>query len=163
LTIAPSRRGGDVFAQFGPAMDAHQRHLGIQMVFGAFEPHLVSLYCTLQRPYADRNINTPDAGYLIPMLSFLDGPAALRGHLDGALEVSDDGRRIAVLHAGDVFGETAFLLLCPRTYDVDVLHDGTRLLAVSERTLRCLEKQSPATGAKFFANLARVVSSRLVS
>src|SRR5207302_968099 len=61
----------------------HQRDHGIQMVFGAFEPHLVSLYCTLQRPYADRNINTPDAGYLIPMLSFVDGPEALAGKGNG--------------------------------------------------------------------------------
>src|SRR5205823_9214007 len=76
--------------------------------------------------------------------------------LDGALEVSDEGRRVAVLRPGDVFGETAFLLRCPRTYDVDVLHDGTRLLTVSERTPRRLEKQSPATAATVFANQAMV-------
>jgi GNAT superfamily N-acetyltransferase len=249
LAIAPSHRGAGVFAQMGPSMDAHQRALGIQMVFGAFEPHLVSLYCALQRPYADRNINTPDAGYLIPMLSFVEGPEALRGlcdgdrlprcveaalattgtfrspllensegyladllrtfevirprvfedlnpdevgactfHssiitcaegdrvlkrggaarnlfvvLDGALEVRDNGRRVAVLHPGDVFGETAFLLHCPRTYDVDVLHDETRLLAISERTLRHLSTESPTAGAKFFANLATVLSARLAS
>ena len=246
LTIAPSRRGGDVFAEFGNAMDAHHRSLGIQMIFGAFEPHLVSMYCTLQRPYADRNINTPDAGFLIPMLSFVDGPDALIGlgpggglprcvevalattgtfrspllenpdgylaellatfeaidppvfrrmsrdeiaactfHssviscaagdgllkrggaarnlfvvLDGMLEVRDDGHPVAVLGPGDVVGETAFLLGCPRTYDVDVVRDGTRVLALSERTLRTLEQASPLAGAKFFANLAAAVAVR---
>jgi CRP-like cAMP-binding protein len=69
---------------------------------------------------------------------------------------------VAVLRSGDVFGETAFLLRCPRTFDVDVLEDGTRLLAISERTLRRLTTDSPITAAKFFANLARVLSSRLV-
>ena len=246
LAIAPSHRGADLFEQLGDVMDAHQREHGIEMVFGAFEPHLVSMYCTMQRPYADRNINSPEAGYLIPMLSFVDGPEALTGRgdgdglpccveaalastgtfrsplledpgdyladvlatfdalqpavfegmtddeiaactwhssiitcaegdrvlkrgggarnlfvvLDGALEVRHDGSQVAVLGPGDVVGDTAFLLHCPRTYDVDVLRDGARLLALSERTLRCLTTQSPMAGSKFFANLAGVLSAR---
>jgi CRP-like cAMP-binding protein len=83
--------------------------------------------------------------------------------LDGTLEVRDQAHQVAVLGPGDVFGETAFLLRCPRTYHVDATADRTRLLAISERTLRDLATDCPTAGAKFFANLATVLSSRLVS
>jgi hypothetical protein len=251
LMIAPSRRGGDVLGEMSLAMRPCQRSHGVQVMFGACEPHLMSMYIGMDgpQPYAERNINHPDAGYLIPTITFVDGPEALRGlsdspglprcveaalastgavrspfledsdgyHanllrtidaagrtvfdgftpeeiaactarssiviscaegdrilkrggaarnvyvvLDGSLEVRDEGELVAVLRSGDVFGETAFLLRCPRTFDVDVLEDGTRLLAISERTLRRLTTDSPITAAKFFANLARVLSSRLV-
>ncbi len=250
--VTLSRRGSPVLEAMAVVGDPfHHRH-GVRVMFGACEPHLLSMYCAKRasRPYAQRNINHPDAGYLIPTITFLDGPDALNGcgnddgpprcveaalttsgtirsplledpdryHadllatiqtmaptvfdgltveeiagctarssivitcsagdrilkrggaarnlyvvLDGALEVRDGPDRVAVLLPGDVFGETAFLLRCPRTFDVDVLEAGTRLLAISERTLRRLATDAPTAGAKFFTNLATVLSARLVA
>ena len=251
LMITPSRRGGDVLAAMKVVLEPFQRRHGVQVMFGACEPHLMSAYCAMDapRPYAERNINHPDAGYLIPTITLVDGGEALKAlgdgaglprcidaalattgavgspfledpdayHadllraidaaggalfdgfspeeittctarssivitcaegdrilkqggaarnvyvvLDGSLEVRNAGERVAVLGPGEIVGETAYLLRCPRTFDVDVLEDGTRLLAISERTLRRLATDAPAAAAKLFANLATVVSSRLV-
>lgn len=83
--ISPSWRGTDVFAAMGevsaPLSDDH----GIRIVFGACEPHLISFYAGLQRPYGTRNINSPDAGFLIPLVSFHPTPEALR-------ELTTDGQ-----------------------------------------------------------------------
>ncbi len=251
LMIRPAQRGGDVLDQMRVAIEPFQRRHGLQIMFGACEPHLMSRYCAMNqpKPYAQRNINHPDAGYLIPTITLLEGaelpkglgngeglPRCLEAALSstgairsplledpdryqadlldaidaidtslfdgltpdeiaactarnstvitceagdrilkqggaarnvyvvlaGVLEVHDSGERVARLGRGDVFGETAFLLRCPRTFDVDVLEDGTRLLAISERTLRHLTADSPAAAAKLFANLATVLSRRLV-
>ncbi|MET0896244.1 MAG: GNAT family N-acetyltransferase [Acidimicrobiia bacterium] len=52
----------------------------VRVIFAACEPHLLSLYLGQgRRTYADRNINTPEAGYLIPLVAFPDGPEVLRG------------------------------------------------------------------------------------
>lgn len=72
--------------------------------------------------------------------------------LSGALEVSDNGHPVAVLLPGDVFGETAYLLEGTRTFDVDVLSDDTRLLALSERSLRTLDL---AVGSKLLGTRTR--------
>lgn len=52
----------------------------VRIVFGACEPHLLSLYLGQgRRTYSTRNINTPEAGYLIPLVGFPQGVDALRG------------------------------------------------------------------------------------
>jgi hypothetical protein len=52
----------------------------VRIQFSACEPHLLSLYLGRgRRTYATRNINTPEAGYLIPLVAFPQGPEALRG------------------------------------------------------------------------------------
>jgi hypothetical protein len=86
VTVRPDQRGSEVTGQLMAATTPIQREHGVLGVFGAFEPHLVSMYLakTLQRPYADRNINHADAGYLVPMLSLVGGPEAFRGLGDGA-------------------------------------------------------------------------------
>jgi Cyclic nucleotide-binding domain len=60
---------------------------GVRLVFGNCEPHLLSMNLSLGgRTYAERNINSEEAGYLIPLL-FLEGDA------DGLAEAigSQDG------------------------------------------------------------------------
>jgi hypothetical protein len=53
---------------------------GAQVVFGCCEPHLLSLYLRMgQRTYARHNINSPMAGYLIPLVAFLPDVESLRG------------------------------------------------------------------------------------
>ena len=252
MMIAPDRRGADVFMALGGPLDEWMQAHGVKVVLGACEPHLLSMYIALpQRPYAPRNINSPEAGYLIPMLSFIPGPgpealvglgdgsglprciqlaiegcgtvsspelsdpetywAGLRDTLtglpvpifdgmtedeirrctarsnvircaesdrvlkkggaarnvfvvlSGALEVNDGDHPVAVLLPGDIFGETAFVLQRPRTQNVDVLADGTRILSISERSLRKLTEEDPVVAAKLFGNLSRILCQRLVA
>ena len=52
----------------------------IRLVFGAAEPHLLSLYMSVgQLPYASKNINSDEAGYLIPLVAFMPNVEAMRG------------------------------------------------------------------------------------
>ena len=52
----------------------------VRIQFGACEPHLLSLYIGRgRRTYSPKNINTPEAGYLIPLVGFPQGPEVLRG------------------------------------------------------------------------------------
>jgi hypothetical protein len=52
----------------------------IRIVFGACEPHLLSLYVGMgHRTYAEKNINSAEAGYLIPLVSFPQGTDAIVG------------------------------------------------------------------------------------
>jgi len=52
----------------------------VRIQFAACEPHLLSLYLGQgRRTYATKNINTPEAGYLIPLVVFPEGPEALIG------------------------------------------------------------------------------------
>jgi CRP-like cAMP-binding protein len=60
-----------------------------------------------------------------------------------------------------VFGETAYLLQQPRAFDVDALCDDTRILSLSERTLRNLTEHEPAIAAKLLTNVGRVLCRRL--
>jgi hypothetical protein len=245
--VSPPFRGGNVLAQLGsiiePLLDAH----GVKMVFGACEPHLISHYCRFQKPCASRNINSVEAGYLIPLVSFRPNAEALTGLgegpglprciedvlagsgtvrspltgdpagylsdvqaalaqleapvfagltadelerciagsniiscadgdrvlkkggvarnvfvvLSGALEVSDEEHPVAVLLPGDVFGETAYLLEGTRTFDVGVLADDTRILSLSERSLRKLTASDPVVAAKLLGNLSKILCRRL--
>ena len=75
--IAPRWRGTDLFAALGEVSEPHSAAHGVRVVFGACEPHLISFYACHQRPYGTRNINSPDAGLLIPLVSFPQEPEAL--------------------------------------------------------------------------------------
>jgi hypothetical protein len=247
--VSPTWRGEDLLAKLGsviePLLTAHT----VKVVFGACEPHLLSCYCQFQRPSGSRNINSAEAGYLIPLVSFRPNAEALSGLgagpglpkcveevvtrggtvrsplvcdpaeyqrevqaalaalaapvfegftaeeidrctarsniiscadgdrvlrkggvarnvfvvLSGALEVSDHGHPIAVLLPGDVFGETAYLLEGARTFDVDVLSDDTRILSLSERSLRQLTATDPAVAAKLLGNISKILCCRLAN
>ena len=51
----------------------------IQLCFGDCEPHLLNLYLGLgQRTYSKKNVNSPEAGYLIPILFVPEDVAYLR-------------------------------------------------------------------------------------
>lgn len=81
--------------------------------------------------------------------------------LDGTLEVRDDGQVVGVLREGDVFGEMAFLLHKPRSADTFAVADGTRVLSLSERTLREMIDDDPVVAAKLLMNISRMLSVRL--
>jgi len=81
--------------------------------------------------------------------------------LGGTLEVRDDDRVVAVLREGDVFGEMAFLLQQPRVADTYAVEDATRVLSLSERTLREMIADDPVVAAKLLLNLSKMLSVRL--
>jgi hypothetical protein len=75
--IAPAWRGEDVFLLLCEGGNAFNERHDIRVVFGACEPHLISLYGAWQRPYGRRNINNAESGYLIPLVCFNDAPEDL--------------------------------------------------------------------------------------
>jgi hypothetical protein len=81
--------------------------------------------------------------------------------LGGTLEVRDGDQVVAVLREGDVFGEMAFLLQQPRVADTYAVADGTRVLSLSERTLREMIADDPTVAAKLLLNLSKMLSVRL--
>jgi hypothetical protein len=62
-------RGTDVLFQMFSTYMRLVNELRIQLMIGDCEPHLLNVYQALGfRPYARRNINSTDAGYLIPLV-----------------------------------------------------------------------------------------------
>jgi hypothetical protein len=80
--------------------------------------------------------------------------------LDGRLEARDGGRTVGDLAAGDVFGETAFLLQRPRTLDVFAVDPGTRILSLSERVVRNIMKDEPGIATTLLTNISKVLCTR---
>ena len=255
-------RGTDVLFQMFSTYMRLVNELRIQLMIGDCEPHLLNVYQALGfRPYAHRNINSADAGYLIPVvvvaedidyvrrlkspladvmadfgenhwipacverlveaprgvtserlvdiasywqqvygsleeleshrISLFDGlddeQAQLclhkstilecqvgarllkRGNtaqnlyvvLGGAVEVRDGDDVLALIAPGEVFGEMAFLLGRPRSADVYVVAEGTRVLSLSESSLHRLIADEPEVAAKLLLNVSRMLCWRL--
>jgi CRP-like cAMP-binding protein len=77
--VVPRLRGTPVYEQLALATRHFFQEKRIQLMFGACEPHLLSLYLGRgSRPYAKRNINSPEAGYLIPIVTVVEDVAYLR-------------------------------------------------------------------------------------
>ncbi len=79
-SVLPAYRGAGLLEQ----MVEHNRPFvqphGIRVMISCCEPHLLSMYLARgQRPYATHNINSPEAGYLIPLVNFIPEVEALRG------------------------------------------------------------------------------------
>jgi hypothetical protein len=241
----------DLLGVSSPVVDKH----GVHVFFGCCEPHLLSLYIGMgQRPYADRNINSDEAGYLIPIVWFMPNADVLRGMgdaatpndlptvveralastgsvtslaltdltdywsdvrtsleelhaqqvaafddftddeaerciarsniiecnkgdhvlkkggtarnifvvLHGTLEVHDGERIVGVLSTGDAFGEMAFLLEKPRSFDVFAATNDARILSLSEHALRTMIAEDPVIAAKLLLNLSKMLCNRLI-
>lgn len=143
LLVASGRRSGELTGTLleatTPAIAAH----GVQLVFGACEPHLLSRNCAVQFPYAERNINSPEAGYLIPLLSLVDGTDALVGLGDG----EGQPRCVAAVLAGrgavrsPLLGDAAAYVEDVTAALVTVGAPVFAGLAVSE-VQRCLERSN---------------------
>ena len=81
--------------------------------------------------------------------------------LDGAVEVMRDGKSVALMARGAVFGEIAFLLGIDRTADVIAVGD-TKVIALRERALNELIASESKLAARFLLNLARIACLKLV-
>jgi hypothetical protein len=80
MMVKPELRGTGLVEEVLSCSNATGRAHDVRIQFGACEPHLLSLYLSDGlRTYSDKNINTPEAGYLIPLVAFPQGPEALRG------------------------------------------------------------------------------------
>ncbi|HXY91918.1 MAG TPA: cyclic nucleotide-binding domain-containing protein [Acidimicrobiia bacterium] len=253
-TVLPAYRGSGVLDQLLLYCSAALAEQDLRVVFGCCEPHLLSMYLKMgQRPYAEHNINSPSAGYLIPLVGFVPDTDALRGvgasppgalptcvervlahggsvHsqvlsapeeywgeirrtldeldaqrisafdgctddearrcierstiiecasgdrvlkrggtarnifvvLDGTLEVRDGDKIVNVLSPGDAFGEMAFLLQRPRSFDVDAVTDHTKILSLSEGALRTMIAEDATVAAKLLLNLSKMLCMRLI-
>jgi hypothetical protein len=76
--ISPSHRGRNLFEPLGAAANACAGSDRALITFGCCEPHLVGYYGRGgMRPYAARNINHPQSGYLVPLICFVRGVEAL--------------------------------------------------------------------------------------
>jgi CRP-like cAMP-binding protein len=77
--VAPHLRGGDLFSEIRHETRLFLSDKRVQLVFGACEPHLLTLYLGQgARTYSDQNINSPDAGYLIPIVTVVEDVEYLR-------------------------------------------------------------------------------------
>jgi CRP-like cAMP-binding protein len=81
--------------------------------------------------------------------------------LDGAVEVMRDGKSVALMARGAVFGEIAFLLGIDRTADVIAVGDS-KVIALRERALNELIASESKLAARFLLNLARIACLKLV-
>lgn len=87
LMVVAHLRGWAVASQLRELAREDVEAGGVRLVFGNCEPHLLSMNLSAGgRTYAEHNINSEEAGYLIPLM-FLDGDtdglAAAIGSLDG--------------------------------------------------------------------------------
>lgn len=261
--VRPDLRGSSLFLDLMGRSFAEMNERRIQLMFGASEAHLLSLYQGLgMRTYSQRNINSVEAGYLIPQLlvvedvdylrrlkspfarfaqdfgddrripeclpellaggsavmsrrlasgdeyweevhealegaeslrpSALDGLAQAEAEraldksniiecdpgdvvvkkggvsrnlyvvLEGTLEVRDEERAVAVLSPGDVFGEMSFLLGRPRSMDVVAAVPDTRVLSLSEGTIRSLIDDDPRAASMLLLNVSKMLCLRLL-
>jgi hypothetical protein len=77
--VVPQLRGTDLFLRLIGASLRFANEHRIQLCFGDCEPHLLNLYLGLgQRTYSKKNVNSPEAGYLIPILFVPEDVAYLR-------------------------------------------------------------------------------------
>jgi len=77
--VAARLRGGPLFSDLRQVSRRFVSEKRIQLIFGACEPHLLSLYLGHgSRPYAKHNINSPEAGYLIPIVTVVEDVEHLR-------------------------------------------------------------------------------------
>jgi predicted GNAT family N-acyltransferase len=86
VMVTPRLRGTGLVDQLMAARNDAAIARDVRIQFSACEPHLLSLYLGQgRRTYADKNINSPEAGYLIPLVAFPQGTDLLLDDVTGAL------------------------------------------------------------------------------
>ena len=84
VMVVPRLRGTGLVDQLMERRNDVALEHDVRIQFSACEPHLLSLYLGQgRRTYATKNINTPEAGYLIPLVAFPEGPESLTGVGEG--------------------------------------------------------------------------------
>ncbi len=89
--VVPRLRGTDLFLRLIGESLRFANEKRIQLCFGDCEPHLLNLYLGLgQRTYSKKNVNSAEAGYLIPILFVPEDVAYLRRIKSPLLEYVQD-------------------------------------------------------------------------
>jgi hypothetical protein len=81
--------------------------------------------------------------------------------LEGSVKVESEGREIARLNPGDIFGEIALVNPGPRSADV-IAVDSLKYIEISWQGLQNMQKRFPRLAGQVFLNLAAVLGDRLV-
>jgi hypothetical protein len=77
--VKPEMRGSPLFTELGESSSQFVQDARIQLIFGACEPHLLSLYVGQgMRTYSKQNMNSDEAGYLIPIVRVVEDVEYLR-------------------------------------------------------------------------------------
>jgi hypothetical protein len=77
--VKPEMRGSTLFKELGQFSSQFVRENRIQLIFGACEPHLLSLYVGQgMRTFSQQNVNSAEAGYLVPIVSVVEDIEYLR-------------------------------------------------------------------------------------
>jgi hypothetical protein len=71
--VKPELRGSEIFRKLGERTSEFMSENRVQLIFGLCEPHLLSLYVSQgSRTFSSKNVNSPDAGYFIPIVSVIE-------------------------------------------------------------------------------------------
>ena len=112
--VTPRLRGTNLLLRMLQHSLAFVNENRIQLTFGNCEPHLLNLYLGLgHRTYAKRNVNSPEAGYLIPIMFVPEDVAYLR-NLNSPL-----------VHYVKDFGEDARIPACVQR----IMTDGSAVMS----------------------------------
>jgi len=105
--VAASHRGGTVWTDIAMLAGPICNELGAHVSFGACEPHLVSYYAQFDnQPYAMRQFVSEESGYLVPLISFAHGIAALGTPLPDCIQRVVRGE--SSVRNGEVLGPDAY-------------------------------------------------------
>jgi len=156
--VVPRLRGTDLFLRLIGASLRFANEHRIQVCFGDCEPHLLNLYLGLgQRTYSKKNVNSAEAGYLIPILFVPEDVAYLRRINSPLLEyVHDFGSDARIPPCVERIISTGSSVMSRRLVGSadywSEVHgalseiEGTRLSALDgfteEEATRCLDKSS---------------------
>jgi hypothetical protein len=118
LMVAPHLRGSPVAPKLRDLSIEDIEASSVQLVFGNCEPHLLSMNLSAGgRTYAEQNINSEEAGYLIPLVFLVgdtDGLAAAIGSVDGDGRPCLPSSIAAALARGDAIQSAS--LMAPGEY-----------------------------------------------
>lgn len=89
-----------------------------------------------------------------------DGSRSLGVVVSGALDIVVDGRRVAQLGPGELFGELSLILGSRRTADVIAVNPDTTVAMLSQSALDRIK--APTDQARLWQNLSRVLARRLL-
>lgn len=153
LMVTPALRGSGLVAELMGMSQDDVADRGVRLVFGDCEPHLLPLYVSMgSRPYAEHNINSEEAGYLIPLLTVAGDAQDLVG-LGGAC--TPDGRPAVpacLQHALAESGSVLMSALAPADTYWAAVHGALEQVAEQkvhafaglddDETRRCLERST---------------------
>ena len=77
--VVPRLRGSAIFRELGNFSKSFISEKRIELIFGACEPHLLSLYVGQGcRTFSKQNVNSKEAGFLIPIVTVVEDVEYLR-------------------------------------------------------------------------------------